>query len=671
MDRHVLLSSSHHDSPPLPLQSFSSSPQQPSGLLGTSQVIPKGRDNGTHATASVSGTGGDARCSFFNIFSSVWSETATSRGSTNRSLLTAAFLRPFQCLRLWCRGSGGCCGFCCSWITGSRVGMDDDGDNFGITDVYADVPQHSGASHSSRYNIDARDTTPPPTTPNAGSGRGHARRQYAPPRWRSSKAGSGGGISADVTLATERAGRAGDESPVRRSDSFDESSRALSSTSPCSLPNTQQSHVQGKCEGEHLVMQRGVLMRMAADGTCTRVAEAPAYASGFRNPTPSAHLSSRTSDGRTLQSGEQEPFTDASGHTGSTPTPITVDNVSSPYAVAMVLKTLEESRQPLCTLNGISDALAMCAPYLPLRVEVETDLNSAAPSIAGVVEAAPAETDSASLAATTASALRTVPLNLHVLGPLLPCPTTQALQTLEDILLEDRDRNLLPLCALHCADLDLRGVKGGEDDDADRQPIAALAARPQSNAFLDLLVSQASDAHSISTAVLSHVLTFLKHLVTARSTQFTTLHFTRCYVAPHDVGRSIPLPLAAVRRLRFEHCSLTPAHVDALLVLARQQDALALSRLVETRGVNCLQVRSIRSFGVLEELQLSGSLTLECITELLDFVEEQQQCGGGRGGVQPVALQQLCLPLSVVRAAKAHPFIQANRIRISVVTGHV
>ncbi|CBZ28473.1 conserved hypothetical protein [Leishmania mexicana MHOM/GT/2001/U1103] len=405
---------------------------------------------------------------------------------------------------------------------------------------------------------------------------------------------------------------------------------------------------------------------MAADGTCTRVSETPAYSSGFHNPVLSTHLPGRTNDGGVLQIGQPEPFTDAYGHAGSSTASREIEDTSSSYAVAMALAALEASRKPLQTLEQISASLTMYAPYLPLRVEVEADLNSWMPILAVRTAAKPAETDSASTTSTIIPALTVVPLYLHVLGPLLPCPSAQALRTLEDILLEDCDGSRLPLSALHCADLDLRRLKMGEDSDYARPTMAAAAQQAQSDAFLDLFLSPTSEEHSSCTATASQLLAFVRRIVAARGAHLTTLHFTRCYVAPHDVGQSIPLPLATVRRLRFEHCSLTPAHVAALVALARQQDALASSKFAESRGVGGLSSPRSRSFGVLEELQLSGSLTPECISELLDYVEEQQQCS--EGGGQEVALRLLCVPSSVVRAASAHPFVQANGSRISVVS---
>ncbi|CAG9577211.1 conserved hypothetical protein [Leishmania major strain Friedlin] len=408
---------------------------------------------------------------------------------------------------------------------------------------------------------------------------------------------------------------------------------------------------------------------MAADGTCTRVSEAPAYASGCHSPSPSTHLRGGTNGGRVLQQGQPGPFTDAYGHADSGPAAKEIEDASSSYAVAIALAALEASRKPLQTLEQISAALTMCAPYLPLRVEVEADLNSSTPIPALGTAAMRAEADLAPTTSTTIPAMTVVPLYLHVLGPLLPCPTAQALRTLEDILLEDCDGSRLPLCALHCADLDLRRLRMGEDSDDACPAIAAAVQRAQSDAFLDLLLSPTSDAHASCTATASQLLAFVRRIVSTRGAQLTTLHFTRCYVAPHDVGQSIPLPLATLRWLRFEHCSLTPAHVAALVALARQQDALASSKVGEARGVGGLSSSRRRSFGVLEELQLSGCLTPECISELLDYVEEQQQCS--EEGDQEVALRLLCVPSSVVRAARAHPFVQANGSRISVVSAQV
>lgn len=672
-DCRPLLSSSRESPLPSLLQSLSSSPQQLSSRVDTTWVVARDADNGTPATTVVDGTGSEPRRSFFSSLSfSAWGGTAASRSNANRSSMTAALLRPFQNLRMWCRSRcRGCCGYQgirSSWLSGFGLSADDLDDGLSIANVPGDALGDSGVSRGSGYQKDVRNATPTATL-NACIGQGHLHRHYAPPRSRSSEAGWGGGASAASASPREHLDVVREGGNVPRSDSLDESSVAGSSTPPSSLSFSRQPRGRGECEGGHLVMQRGVLMRMAADGTCTRVSETPAYASGCHSPVPSTHLPSRTNGGRVLQLGQPEPFTDAYGHADPSPAAREIEDASSSYAVAMALAALEASRKPLQTLEQISVALTMCAPYLPLRVEVEADLNSSTPIPAVGTAAMPAETDSASTTSTTIPALAAVPLYLHVLGPLLPCPTAQALRTLEDILLEDCDGSRLPLCALHCADLDLRRLRMGEDSDDARPAIAAAAQRAQSDAFLDLLLSPTSDAHSSCTVTASQLLAFVRRIVSTRGAQLTTLHFTRCYVAPHDVGQSIPLPLATLRRLRFEHCSLTPAHVAALVALARQQDALASSKVGEARGVGGLSSSRRRSFGVLEELQLSGSLTPECISEFLDYVEEQQQCS--EEGGQEVALRLLCVPSSVVRAASAHPFVQANCSRISVVSAQV
>ncbi|KAG5474344.1 hypothetical protein LSCM1_03124 [Leishmania martiniquensis] len=671
VDCRPLLSNSRENLPPSLLQSPSLSTQRQSRWVDSTWVLPEDGGNGAHATTLADGTSNDARGSVFSSLSfSARSDAGASHGNASSSFVAAALLRPFQALRMWCRGSvQDCCGPLCrrgSWFSRVGLSVEDEEESVAIVNEPGDALRDSFAPQRSRRH---RGNTFPAATPSAGGDQGHSHRLYRPPRSRSSEAGFSGGVSTASTSPREHAGLVREGILVPRSDSLEEGSFAESSTPLSSLSLSRHARSRGGGEGGHLVMQRGVLMRMAADGTCTRVPETHLYTPGCRSPALSPHLSGETNAGHALQLAHSESLGNVYGHVGSSPPARGGEDASRAYSVALALEEMEASRQPLRTLEQISAALTTCGPYLPFRVEVETDLASATPSPAPDTEAMPAARDSASKRSTPAPTLPRVPLSLHVLGPLLPCPTAKALRALEDILLEDCDGSLLPLCALHCADLDLRRVRMGEDGDDARPGIATLLQRSQSNPFLDLLVSPTTNDYAGTIATVSQVLDFLKRLVAARAAQLTTLHFTRCYFVPHDVGQSIPLPLATVRRLRFEHCPLTPAHVDALLALARQQDALAPSQLGEAHGVSSSPSRRSLSFGALEELQLSGSVTPECISELLDYVEEQQQKRNGGG--QGVTLRQLCVPSSVVCAAKAHPFVQANGTHVVVVSAHV
>ena len=188
------------------------------------------------------------------------------------------------------------------------------------------------------------------------------------------------------------------------------------------------------------------------------------------------------------------------------------------------------------------------APYLPLRVEMELDLNSSS-SLSAIRGDAVSSTTPAPTA---------VPLCAHVLGPVQPAPTAAALRLLEDLLIEDCDHNRLCINALHCADLDLRGVAVGGEETLDLARRSGSTSgieegnlRAQSNAFLDLLVSPvtanarrtagaspggkleggvASTALSAAAAT-THVVTFLNNFVKGRGPQLTTLHFeTPCEV---------------------------------------------------------------------------------------------------------------------------------------------
>lgn len=659
-------------------------------------LVEDGGSSGARGTPAA-GTAGDLRCSFLSTLSfSAWSEGgAASRGTANRSAVAATLLRPFQRLRMWGRGASCrrlcfCCGSRAAWM----LGADDDGDD----DGGAVVPVTPSAS--ARGPRRGEDTTHGAAAPGTqvgslDSGRGHPHRQYAPPRSRSNDmSGRTSSVAPQSPLDPSQPAA----SP-RAGDSPDDSSFADSgSTPPSSVSLSRQPGGHAESEGGHLVMQRGVLVRMAADGTYARVPEAPMY-SGLGRPAPA-----RLGDGRTLQ---LDPAAEAlgGGHGPASNSPThaaagTGGDGNSPYAVALALSGLEGSRQPLHTLDQLSAALARCAPYLPIRVEVEADLNSSNTAIAAALSAAAATSTAAAAPAAAEAAASAdppaLPLCVHVLGPVHACPTYPALRTLEDMLLEDCDGRRLCVNALHCADLDLRRAGEGGADGATSAAAAAMGAatsltaaavhKARSNAFLDLLVSPTADPYATTTtagggsggaaaadgekcavAAVAQTLAFVKHLVAAHAAQLTTLHFTRCYVVPHDMGRALPLPLAAVRRLSFEHCALTPAHIDALLAVARQQDALTSSRLAETRPAAGAATRHHRAFAALEELQLSGALTPECVSELLDYIEEQQSSYGETGSSRRgLALRRVSVPSAVVRAAREHPFVQASGGRIHV-----
>ncbi|KAK7200961.1 hypothetical protein NESM_000155400 [Novymonas esmeraldas] len=601
-------------------------------------------DNGDPSGVTPGGgTGSDTRCSFFSSLSfSAWSAsapTAASRGYARRSAAATALLRPLQRLRLLCGAGRGCCGL------RSAFGLDDEDEDNGsgaIVTMSANTLRETGSSGNAQHGKDGRHAATPTSPHTGGSGRGsHTHRQYAPPRTRSSAARSVAGASGVSTSPTQSGRLLRDEGHMQRSDSLDDGSVAGSSTPPSSV----SFHRHGDSDGGHLVMQRGVLMRVAADGTYVRVPELQACSGGGGR----GQLAAAAAPSSSLRAGEDE------GESRGT------------HAVAAVLHSLEALRQPLHTLEQLSATLAACAPHLPLRVEVETDLNSATaiPAAASPVETTTVDAAPATPPSLSAALLPAVPLCVHVLGPVQACPTAQALRTLEDVLLEDCDGSRLSLCALHCADLDLRRATAGEDGDEPRRPATAAVLRARSNPFLDLLGSPAVEVDVgafAAAAAVPPVLVFVQHLVAARSAQLTTLHFTRCHVAPHDMGRALPLPLATVRRLRFEQCSLTPAHLDALVALARHQDVVSTTR-------------HSRSFGVLEELQLSGAMTPECISGLLDYVEEQQEqqqqlLHGASGCIRSISLRQVHVPTTVVRAAREHPLVRANEGRIAVVGTH-
>jgi hypothetical protein len=666
------------------------------------------------------GPSSEARTSLFSSLSfSVWNDnmTAASRGG-----FAAALLRLFQQMELWCcAGQGSRCCYCClrrsrSTVSGVFDNENDDFDN-GASDVMvADALRASGVSHVSHHG---KGGGTPATAlvlddKGEGSGTGSAsrpHRQYAPPRSHSLKAGRG----ACASSPTKRGGSQQDVADDGgRAESGAEGSFAGSSTPPSSTAFGRVA----TAPGEHLVMQRGVLVRIAEDGTYTRVDDPAAFYGGAQGgnnndqPRHSPHTpaleggrtrSLAAPQGLVLQMEDTTVAAPVNDYNADThilwkgnAAAEREDTAQSPYAVATAMHALEASRQSLSSLEQLSSVLSRLAPYLPLRVEAELDLNSSCALPCGNTTLQGADAPSP-----TAPAASAILLCVHVLGPLQPCRTAAALRLLEDVLLEDCDCTRMCINALHCADLDLRGVALGADeaprlagptgsslstgDEEGRGRGGGGRLRAPSNAYLDYLVSPTTEEGQGSVglpsrnnlkgggsagstlsaaATATHVLAFLKNFAKGRGPQLTTLHFTRCFAAPHDMGRFVPLPLHTIRRLGYEHCYLTPAHIDALLMLARQQDAERRSS-----GQTSAGRRVEVSFGVLEELQLSGPLTSECIAELLDFIEEQQ-LAVVEGSNAHAALRQLLLPSALVRAAKEHPFVQASYQRVRVVSAH-
>lgn len=312
---------------------------------------------------------------------------------------------------------------------------------------------------------------------------------------------------------------------------------------------------------------------------------------------------------------------------------------------ASLLEALEAQRRPLSTMDDIRDATSALAALIPIRVEVDVDLNSSQPIGNGDA---------------------VIAYCLHVLGPLQPCTTANALNLLEDLLLDDTEGGPLRCTAIHCADLDFRetGLLMGDGRGGLRS--ATDTSVFQSNNFLDLMGSpipasfegKRGDGAASRLECGRRVLTFLRNLVEVQVTSLTTLHFTRCFFSPHSMGHALPLPLASLHRLYFEGCALTPAHVEALIYFARQSDVIQ----ADQYGASFNTSRPVhKSFAVLEELQLSGPLTQESVLELLSFLEGQQELQD-----REVKLRLVRLPMTLVRCALHHPFIKGNASLIKV-----
>ncbi|CCW68707.1 unnamed protein product [Phytomonas sp. Hart1] len=350
--------------------------------------------------------------------------------------------------------------------------------------------------------------------------------------------------------------------------------------------------------------------------------------------------------------------------------------------VAMVLDEIEAHRHPIHTPEQLIVFLERCADFLPVRIEVERE-GTALP-----------QDSTRSMEKDTSSTLE---YRLHFLGPLRPNPYTAVLSIFEDVIMDDCDSNALRLVSIHCSDLCFsshinpseKGVVGMDSFDIVGDKISSRDEWQIKSDLNDVMISycplqkQQQSIHSLNVAdgnyggyqsaksmqplcdrslltptatqdslqllKESHMrlLGILKNVMDNMANTIHSVRFTRCVFAPIDIGHSLPLTLSPLVELLFEQCPLSPAHIDALLQLARSETRRHVASTFSGS-------HPPPAFSRLTELQLSGSLTDECISELLSYFWDEVVDEKG------TALRVLRLPSLLLRSAKGHPFIQAH-----------
>ncbi|KAH9586179.1 hypothetical protein LSM04_008281 [Trypanosoma melophagium] len=270
---------------------------------------------------------------------------------------------------------------------------------------------------------------------------------------------------------------------------------------------------------------------------------------------------------------------------------------------AEVMRVIESERRPLHNVDQLLVVLERCSEYLPVRVEVDVEEGEKK-----------GETD-------IQGQDSSVSVCVSVLGPLRKTPHAAVLAVLEDVLLEDCDPTALRLAALHFADIPFTG---------DAVP---TAPRAESNGHLDIF-PPLRHANSQEPHAAARVVAFARNLLNGGA-YITAVRLTRCSFTPSDLGRGLRLPVMRLRRLLFEKCPLTAAHVDALVRLARAENKRSSGG---------------RAYQYLVELQLSGSLTEESVNSLLSYFYDDLL-------ETEVSLRLLRLPSLWLHAARKHPLL--------------
>ncbi|KEG08540.1 hypothetical protein DQ04_06961040 [Trypanosoma grayi] len=291
-----------------------------------------------------------------------------------------------------------------------------------------------------------------------------------------------------------------------------------------------------------------------------------------------------------------------------------------------LLRAIESERVPLRTLGQLASVVERFAEFLPVRIEVEEERRNVTSS--------------------SSSLSSSCQVCVEVLGPLHATPNAAALGLLEDILLEDCVAGCLSITCIHFADIVFSG---------DAASGVQSATRVESNGYLDVLPSLGfsvdrgtrcgtADAGAMLKECCERVCAFAKNMLECCSC-VDTVHLTRCSFTPSDLGRGLTLPILRLRRLLFESCPLSAAHVVAFVRLAKTENK---------RG------GEVRALENLVELQLSGSLTEEALNALLSYFNDDLFDS-------EVSLTTLRLPTLWARVARSHPLLE--RHPLLVITG--
>lgn len=508
-----------------------------------------------------------------------------------------------------------------------------------------------------------------------GRRRAEGHRGYRPPRSR--------GEDEEHSLTASALSRLGDGSAG--SDSLSGSAPSFTTdTSSSAVTLTRWDTFSGK---ERWVMRQGVLARIGPDGVAEEATDSQVrrlhHRHGGRHGTQgggdgvggAGQL--RTEDQYDAEDAArgEEVFLEGTHSPLATAARPSHRGVADPTgAETTAAEEVERLRAPVYTLEQLSSLLDRCAAHLPVRVEV-------------TAEGAPGN------------------YTLHIVGPLQPSEQADVLGVLEDIVLDDCDEGSLCMAGLHISDVCFTSRGGGAaevgrhrahsnafldmlpslrdddelsagavgDDEAGRRrgtPFAGTGAPRSTEARtgIDASPSRRAPVRLTSRAVKEcemRFLAFVKNLMENRAHSLQTVRLTRCLFTPLDLGSTLPLPLKTLRHLVFEQCPLTPAHVDALLVLARagsrqRRGGPSPSALptfdrpnsnAEAKGVAIAGT----ALGNVSELQLSGALTEDAVGELLSYLQDE----AARDGRRP-ALKILRVPSLLVRAAREHALVETH-----------
>lgn len=374
---------------------------------------------------------------------------------------------------------------------------------------------------------------------------------------------------------------------------------------------------------ERLVMQQGVLMRVGPDGTT-------------REPT---EVETSRLQSRARVTGVPEAGAGCPSAPGVVP-PVT--------CFSALVERVEAVREPIYSVAALALSLEHCTAMLPVRLAVEE------------------------------TAGRLDEYTLTIAGPLIPTQHSSVLGTVEDIILDDCDTGAVQLTAVRLSDVSFTGTRNCVSAADWSSPARRAGSEAPSSENLSA-TDAAIPAPPLSPAVVeeceARLLAFVKNVMENQLDSVQHMHLTRCQLAPLDLGRALPLPLVGLRGLTLRQCPLTPAHIDALVLLARAENCrtgaeqTAAARPHYRRHGSTLDGdpstdapdaaaeatgASPFALGNLAELQLSGNLTDDAVAELLSYFNDDIAV------FERPALHTLYLPSLRIRAAREHPFIEAH-----------